>query len=78
MNVIRMIKLFGWEPKVADQLAGKREDELKYIWKYKVLELVNGNIKYAGLYFYVHEFNLTMCVAMPSPSSPWLPPSLHT
>ncbi|KAL1937768.1 hypothetical protein VTO73DRAFT_12921 [Trametes versicolor] len=47
MNVIRMIKLFGWEPKVADQLAGKREDELKYIWKYKVLELVNGNINYA-------------------------------
>ncbi|KAI0832850.1 multidrug resistance-associated ABC transporter [Trametes gibbosa] len=46
MNVIRMIKLFGWEPKVADQLASKRDDELKYIRKYKILELINGNINY--------------------------------
>ncbi|KAI0371499.1 multidrug resistance-associated ABC transporter [Pilatotrama ljubarskyi] len=46
MNVIRMIKLFGWEPKVSDQLAQKREDELKYIRKYKILELVNGNVNF--------------------------------
>ncbi|KAI0711030.1 hypothetical protein C8T65DRAFT_739602 [Cerioporus squamosus] len=46
MNVIRMIKLFGWEPKVADQLAEKREDELSYIRKYKILELINGNINF--------------------------------
>ncbi|KAI0638608.1 multidrug resistance-associated ABC transporter [Trametes polyzona] len=46
MNVIRMIKLFGWEPKVSDQLAVKREDELKYIRKYKILELINGNVNY--------------------------------
>ena len=49
MSVIRMIKLFGWEPKVTDQLAKKREDELKYIRKYKILELVNGNVKYESL-----------------------------
>ncbi|KAI0650859.1 multidrug resistance-associated ABC transporter [Trametes meyenii] len=46
MSVIRMIKLFGWEPRVADQLAKRREDELKYIRQYKILELVNGNINY--------------------------------
>ena len=46
MSVIRMIKLFGWEPKVTDQLAKKREDELRFIRKYKILELVNGNVKY--------------------------------
>ncbi|RDX55372.1 hypothetical protein OH76DRAFT_1428233 [Lentinus brumalis] len=46
MNVIRMIKLFGWEPRVADQLAEKREEELGYIRKYKILELINGNINF--------------------------------
>ena len=45
MNVIRMIKLFGWEPKVNDQVAEKREDELTYIRKFKMLELANGLIK---------------------------------
>ncbi|RPD81341.1 multidrug resistance-associated ABC transporter [Lentinus tigrinus ALCF2SS1-7] len=47
MSVIRMIKLFGWEPRVADQLAGKREEELSYIRKYKILELINNNINFA-------------------------------
>lgn len=46
MSVIRMVKLFGWEPRVADQLGDKREDELKYIRKNKILELINNNIKY--------------------------------
>ncbi|KAH9854915.1 multidrug resistance-associated ABC transporter [Lenzites betulinus] len=46
MNVIRMIKLFGWEPKVVEQLTDKRDDELKYIRKLKILELINGNINY--------------------------------
>ena len=45
MSVIRMIKLFGWEPKVADQIASKREDELSFIRKYKILELINANVK---------------------------------
>ncbi|KAI0750650.1 hypothetical protein C8Q80DRAFT_1097969 [Daedaleopsis nitida] len=46
MSVIRMIKLFGWEPRVADQLATKRDDELSFIRKYKILELVNNNINF--------------------------------
>lgn len=49
MNVIRMIKLFGWEPRVNEQLAGKREDELQQYRKYRLLELANGMIKYVVL-----------------------------
>ena len=41
-----MIKLFGWEPRVDEQVAAKREEELKYIRKNKILELINGNIKF--------------------------------
>ncbi|TCD68817.1 hypothetical protein EIP91_009684 [Steccherinum ochraceum] len=42
MNVIRMIKLFGWESKVNDQIADKREEELVYVRRFKLLELANG------------------------------------
>lgn len=38
-------QLFGWEPKVNDQVAEKREDELTFIKKFKMLELCNGIIK---------------------------------
>lgn len=46
MNVIRMIKLFGWEPRVAAQLSEKRVDELDLVKKNKFLNLVNGITKY--------------------------------
>ena len=46
MNLIRMIKLFGWEPKVSEQLAEKREVELKYQFKFRMLELANGNFNF--------------------------------
>lgn len=45
MNVIRMVKMFGWEPRMSGRLAEKREDELKFIWKGKILELINNNLK---------------------------------
>ncbi|KZV64708.1 P-loop containing nucleoside triphosphate hydrolase protein [Peniophora sp. CONT] len=31
LDVLRMIKLFGWEQKIADRLAVKRDEELKWI-----------------------------------------------
>ncbi|KAJ3527518.1 hypothetical protein NMY22_g9759 [Coprinellus aureogranulatus] len=40
MNVIRMIKLFGWERKIQSQIDERRDEELKYIWKGKVLQLL--------------------------------------
>ncbi|EMD41584.1 hypothetical protein CERSUDRAFT_110134 [Gelatoporia subvermispora B] len=39
MNVIRMIKLFGWEPRTAEQIGEKRQDELSWQRKYEILNL---------------------------------------
>ncbi|KAI0076652.1 P-loop containing nucleoside triphosphate hydrolase protein [Panus rudis PR-1116 ss-1] len=41
MNVIRMVKLFGWEQKMSDRLAEKREEELKAVRKTRLLDLAN-------------------------------------
>jgi hypothetical protein len=46
MAILRMIKLFGWEPKIAERLAEKREQELQYIKIRQILNLINGNIKW--------------------------------
>ncbi|KAI0052512.1 hypothetical protein FA95DRAFT_1675194 [Auriscalpium vulgare] len=46
MGVLRMIKLFGWEPKIDDKVAEKRDVELKFIKKRQLLNLVNGNLNY--------------------------------
>jgi hypothetical protein len=39
------VQLFGWEPKVNAQVAEKREDELKSIRRFKMLEMVNGIVR---------------------------------
>ncbi|KAH8986098.1 hypothetical protein EDB92DRAFT_1818411 [Lactarius akahatsu] len=44
MGILRMIKLFGWEPKIAARLAEKREQELRYIKLRQILIVINGNI----------------------------------
>ncbi len=46
MNVLRMIKLFGWESRVIDDVSTKREDELRWIFKNKMLRLGIDIIKY--------------------------------
>ncbi|KAI9434147.1 hypothetical protein H4582DRAFT_2112597 [Lactarius indigo] len=46
MGILRMIKLFGWEPKIAARLAEKREQELQYIKLRQIMLVVNGNIKW--------------------------------
>ncbi|KAH9019330.1 hypothetical protein EDB83DRAFT_2508434 [Lactarius deliciosus] len=46
MGILRMIKLFGWEPKIATRLAEKREQELRYIKLRQILNLINGNINF--------------------------------
>lgn len=45
MNVLQMIKMFGWEKKMDERIAEKREQELHYIWKRQVLEFLNGVLK---------------------------------
>ena len=46
MSVLRMIKLFGWEAKVEQQVDEKREAELKATWKKFLWDLVLDNLKY--------------------------------
>ncbi|KAH9166802.1 hypothetical protein EDB89DRAFT_2075433 [Lactarius sanguifluus] len=46
MGILRMVKLFGWEPKIAARLAEKREQELGYIKLRQILIVINGNIKW--------------------------------
>ncbi|KAH9028052.1 ABC transporter type 1, transmembrane domain-containing protein [Lactarius deliciosus] len=46
MGILRMIKLFGWEPKIAARLAEKREQELQYIKLRQILIVINGNINF--------------------------------
>ncbi|KAI0045217.1 P-loop containing nucleoside triphosphate hydrolase protein [Auriscalpium vulgare] len=46
MGVLRMIKLFGWEPKIDDKVAEKRDLELKFIKKRQLLNLLNGDLNY--------------------------------
>lgn len=46
MGILRMIKLFGWEPKIATRITEKREQELQYIKLRQILTLINGNIKW--------------------------------
>ena len=45
MNVLRMLKLFGWERKLNDRIGEKRDEELLYIWKRQILDLTNGLLK---------------------------------
>ncbi|KAF8816580.1 P-loop containing nucleoside triphosphate hydrolase protein [Phlegmacium glaucopus] len=42
VNVIRMIKLFGWERSMSERMKEKRNDELGWLWKLKVLETLGG------------------------------------
>ncbi|KAH7918845.1 hypothetical protein BV22DRAFT_1100101 [Leucogyrophana mollusca] len=46
VNVLRMIKLFGWESKMNKRIADKREEEIIWTWKQRILELVNGNLNF--------------------------------
>ncbi|CDO75388.1 hypothetical protein BN946_scf185012.g5 [Trametes cinnabarina] len=46
MNVIRMIKLFGWEPRVASQIGEKREEELVAVKRNRMYGLANSLCNY--------------------------------
>ncbi|KZS96535.1 P-loop containing nucleoside triphosphate hydrolase protein [Sistotremastrum niveocremeum HHB9708] len=44
MNVIRMIKLFAWESKVEEQIAEKRNEELKYHLRNEMTEIATWSL----------------------------------
>ncbi|KAJ7646949.1 hypothetical protein FB45DRAFT_891892 [Roridomyces roridus] len=39
VNVLRMIKMLGWEMKTEERIASKREEELTWIWRRRLLEI---------------------------------------
>lgn len=45
MNVLRMVKLFGWENKMKDRISEKRDEELVWLRKRQILDLINNNLK---------------------------------
>ena len=45
MNVIRMIKAFGWEKRIDEKIAGKREEELACQRKRVILEIISNILK---------------------------------
>ncbi|KAK0459012.1 uncharacterized protein EV420DRAFT_1642713 [Desarmillaria tabescens] len=42
VNILRMIKMFGWEGEISKRVAGRREDELVWIKKKQLLDLVTN------------------------------------
>ncbi|KAJ7145004.1 multidrug resistance-associated ABC transporter [Mycena crocata] len=46
MSVLRMIKLFAWENNTQKRIAEVRDDELKWLWKSKALQLFIATINF--------------------------------
>ncbi|KAJ6585299.1 P-loop containing nucleoside triphosphate hydrolase protein, partial [Mycena capillaripes] len=45
VNVLRMIKLFGWEEKMKSRIGEKRDSELTWIRKRRILDMVSSLVK---------------------------------
>ncbi|KAJ3755971.1 P-loop containing nucleoside triphosphate hydrolase protein [Lentinula raphanica] len=46
LSVIRMAKLFGWETRLRNQISGKRREELSFVRKTKLLDVLNAHINF--------------------------------
>ncbi|KAH9480681.1 ATP-binding cassette transporter abc4 [Psilocybe cubensis] len=46
INVIRMIKVFGWEEKMSKRIKQSRDNELTSLWRLKLLDAANSVITY--------------------------------
>ena len=44
MGVIRMIKMFGWERRIAERIAYKRAEELHWLRRSGLVELLNNSV----------------------------------
>ncbi|KAI6136946.1 hypothetical protein F5141DRAFT_1077700 [Pisolithus sp. B1] len=58
MNALRMVKLFGWEKKMNERIREKREVELVWTWKYRILDLANNTLN-----FIIPLFTMMACYA---------------
>ena len=45
MSAIRMIKLFGWEHRIADQMNARRERELAAVYRTRLLGVASYSFK---------------------------------
>ena len=55
-----MVKLFGWDGRVKETVAEKREVELKWIFRGAMLALANSVAKYVEHYFCHRIHGLTL------------------
>ncbi|KDR82378.1 hypothetical protein GALMADRAFT_56800 [Galerina marginata CBS 339.88] len=46
VNILRMVKLFGWEGKMLDRIQRTRDEELEWLWKEKVLDQLSSILSY--------------------------------
>ena len=44
MGVLRMIKMFGWEGKIAERLGAKRAEELRWLRFSEMIDLGNDGV----------------------------------
>ncbi|KAF8963033.1 multidrug resistance-associated ABC transporter [Flammula alnicola] len=51
VNVLRMIKLFGWEERMAGRIKDKRDDELAWLWKLKVRSISRYSMYFLFSFF---------------------------
>lgn len=45
LGVVRMIKLFGWEPRVVDEVAAERREELRYVRQVRMRQFLMNYVK---------------------------------
>jgi hypothetical protein len=69
LNVLRMVKLFGWERNMNARVGAKRADELALILQRKLLELVNSNMNYIVPLAHMIASYATFVVLMKRPLS---------
>jgi hypothetical protein len=55
MQVLRMIKLFGWEKKMEEKVYEKRQEELVWIKKRQFVEVLSGIVKYVAFFSVLTE-----------------------
>lgn len=78
MQVIRMVKLFGWEPQIANRIHDKREDELNSLLKTEMSEIVVNILKFVEIYLAFFSFSkLTGISVSCCQFAPWLSPLPH-
>ncbi|KAJ7130893.1 hypothetical protein C8R46DRAFT_659815 [Mycena filopes] len=46
VNVLRMVKLFGWEPKMKTRIGEKRDEELIYIKRRRILDMFSNLVNF--------------------------------